>query len=116
MTAKGWFLTYPQCDAAKEDLLEFLKTKAVAEKIIVCHELHKDGSHHLHAFIKYDRRIHVSRQDYFNFQGFHPNMQVAKSFFAVSKYVKKGEDFIEEGMDANQEMSARESHKKVLGK
>lgn len=43
-------------------------------------------------------------------------MQIAKSFIAVSKYVRKGNDYIEEGMDSQQEIDAGKSHKKILGK
>lgn len=89
---------------SKEELLAFLKTKGALEKVIVCREEHKDGTPHLHSFAKYANRVHVTRQDFFNHQGYHPNMLIAKSYRAVSTYVKKSGDFIEEGMDSEQEL------------
>ena len=49
--SKGWFLTYPQCSVAKEDLLAALQAKVDVVEYVVAAELHQDGNPHLHAFI-----------------------------------------------------------------
>ena len=52
----GFFLTYPNCGVSKEDLMEHLKSLGEVDKACVCQELHKDGTPHLHAFVKYQDR------------------------------------------------------------
>lgn len=95
--AKGWFLTYPQCTATKEELLAALpsfSTHPVVEWVI-CRELHEDGSPHLHAFVKFGAKIFLDRaMNKFDFMGYHGNYQVAKSWAACSRYAKKDGDFI----------------------
>lgn len=100
--AKGWFLTYPHCPLSKEQLLKKIETNAVnhgtsIREYVVCEETHKDGEPHLHAFVKYDRRLNFNNK-YFDVacdgKKYHGNYQVAKSFRAVIDYVKKGGKFI----------------------
>ena len=50
--AKGWFLTYPKCDVTPQAALEYLKEKFTIEEYVIAQEEHKDGTLHLHAFIK----------------------------------------------------------------
>lgn len=91
--AKGWFLTWPQCSAEKERCLEHLRSIAEVEEYIVAREKHEDGNYHLHAFVKYNKKVYW-KKDKWDFDEFHGNYQVAKCWKAVEKYVKKGEDFI----------------------
>lgn len=94
--AKGWFLTYPQCPIEKEDALEQLKQLSPANQIVeyvVAREKHQDEEFHLHAFLKYAKRVEwtPTRWDIGNYHG---NYQVAKSWKAVSSYCKKDGDYI----------------------
>lgn len=91
--AKGWFITWPRCSIEKEKMLENLKNRYVLEEYVISREQHQDGAFHLHAFVKLIDRI-VFKKDMFDFEGYHPNVQVAKSWKAVVSYVKKGDDFI----------------------
>lgn len=116
LNAAGFFLTYPQCNGTKEGLLDFLKSLKEVNKAIVCRELHEDGKPHLHAFVKYTRKLDIRKPNYFDFQGSHGNYQVAKSYFAVCKYVRKGDDILEYNMDAKAEEDCRINHKKILGR
>ena len=57
--AKGWFLTYPQCAMTKEDLLEGLKgcLPVKIQEYVVAEEKHENGDPHLHAFVKYEKKV-----------------------------------------------------------
>lgn len=95
--SKGWFLTYPQCAAEKEDLLSFLKSFPDFSRSVVAREKHLDGSFHLHAFVAFSKRKSCNGKT-FDFQGYHGNYQSAKSPKAVYRYCTKGGDFIQEGI------------------
>lgn len=98
--SKGWFLTFPQCPAPKEKILELLKAKLSNYKIVehvICNEKHKDGEPHSHAFIKLDRPVRFMKDRFdFEYEGknYHGNYQVAKSWIAVKEYVMKDGDYI----------------------
>ena len=52
--SKSWFLTYPKLDKSKEEALALLKNKLAGKPyvgMVVCRELHEDGSPHIHAFV-----------------------------------------------------------------
>lgn len=94
--AKGFFLTYPQCTLTKEELLELLQTlpiKTPIEEYVIAEERHKDGSPHLHAFIKYASKITFSPK-LWDISTFHGNYQVSKSWKAVRKYCEKEGNYI----------------------
>lgn len=91
--AKGWFLTWPKCHISKEDALELLKATGELEEWVVASELHKDGTPHLHAFIKYSRKVDF-KVDRWDLGTFHGNYQVAKCWRAVERYCKKEGDYI----------------------
>lgn len=109
-TYKGWFLTYPQCNETKEDLLQYLQTKVIEESV-VCEEKHEDGSPHLHAFVKLKDAIKLKdAPTYFDFNNYHGNYQPAKSWSAVKDYVKKDDNYITYNLDvesAQQKKSKR---------
>lgn len=100
INAKHFFLTYPQAGwiESKENLLEFLTTRRQgATYCCVSKELHSDGNTHYHAIITYEKRINIREEDYFDFNGHHPNIQAARNPTATTIYVKKHGDFCEFG-------------------
>lgn len=117
INAKGWFLTYPKCSLSKEDAMEALKQKRKGLKqIIVSRELHTDGEPHLHCYLYYERPFDCTNERFFDLEGFHPNLQAAKSLRAVQGYIKKDGDFIQEGINYKAELSAITDHTSVLCK
>jgi len=98
INAKSVFLTYPQCSLEKQILLNFLASlKHETAYIIVCKEKHKDGTPHLHAVVNFKKKVDIRRNNYFDLNGFHPNIQSTKNINASIQYCKKENDFIEEG-------------------
>ena len=65
--------------------------------IIVCAEKHEDGSPHLHACLKFRKKVDIRKERYFDVNGYHPNIQTTKNINASINYCKKDHDFIEEG-------------------
>lgn len=115
LNAHSFFLTYPQCPESKEELRDYLKTKGKTAAIVVSRELHESGDPHLHAYVKYEKRINTSNQKYFDFKGYHGNYQTCKNYLAVTRYIKKDKDFIEEGIDTKKYVEARENKKSTIG-
>lgn len=89
---KGWFCTWPQCNITKEDALDMLMPLGLAEYVIA-EEEHLDGSPHLHAFLKLNKKVRWSSTR-FDLGDFHGNYQPAKSWKAVQEYCKKEGDYI----------------------
>lgn len=63
----------------------------------VCAELHANGEPHLHALLLLHGCLQTRNPRYFDIEGYHCNMQAARSAKAVSAYIKKGGDFIDDG-------------------
>jgi len=70
--AKGWFLTYPQCSLTKEHLLQELKKTGTITEYIVASEKHESGEPHLHAFIKYSKKVSLTPTKW-DVEGHHGN-------------------------------------------
>lgn len=67
------------------------------QEYVICEELHKDGTPHLHAFIKLRRkkRFNPRMFDLKDLdENYHGEYQPAKSFAAVVRYVMKDEKYI----------------------
>jgi len=89
---KYLFLTYPQCPRSKDDLLaHILSLNHHAERVVVCRERHSDGSPHLHVAVHYSARVKV-RHSFFDFEGYHPNIQRVRSWIKAVRYCKKDGD------------------------
>lgn len=87
------FLTYPQCDRLKEDLLNFLIIKFNPVKYLVAHELHANGDHHLHAYLELSGPFRTRDPRFADFDGAHGNYQGCRNGKNVLKYCTKSDDF-----------------------
>lgn len=98
INAKSVFLTYPQCDLTKELMMNYLASlKHECSYIIVCEEKHEDGSPHLHAVLKFKKKVDIRSESFFDINGFHPNIQTTKNINASIQYCKKEKCYLEEG-------------------
>lgn len=73
--------------------MEYLREHHVIVEYVISQEKHQDGTDHLHAFIKLDKRVNF-KKGLFDIPSFHGNYQVAKSWNAVKQYVVKGGNYI----------------------
>lgn len=94
ISTKKLFLTYPQCDVSKNDLLSYLKEKGHIVTYYIGCEKHEDGNLHLHAAVHYSVKIDTRDERFFDYKGFHPNVQSARNWSSVCSYCSKGGDFI----------------------
>ena len=60
---------------------------------MVASEKHQDGTDHLHAFIKYEKKTEWAPRKW-DLDGFHGNYQKARSWQDVKAYCMKGGNFI----------------------
>jgi len=94
------FLTYSQCPVTKEELLAHLETLGKLSEYVIGRERHEDGNYHLHASLKYSPRIQTRSAGFFDFNGFHPNIEIPSTkgdLQATAKYAAKDGDFIQKG-------------------
>ena len=115
--SRSWFLTYPKCSLGKEEALALLKAKRPAKGIVVARELHEDGTPHLHAYVMLNAEFNCTASSYWDLQGWHGNYQHAKSWCKVLAYIKKDQDYLQEGdLDVEHKARAREAHTAYLGR
>lgn len=99
LTGKQFFLTYPQCPVSKEVALISMEDKGHLTAYIISEEQHKDGTPHLHVYLKFERKKNFKSPKCFDieFDGhtYHGNYQTVKNADAVMTYVKKDNNFIE---------------------
>ncbi|ABZ03985.1 RepA [Sugarcane streak Reunion virus] len=86
------FLTYSRCSLEPEavglHLWELIGHWNPAY-ILVSREAHADGEWHLHALAQSVKPVHTTNQGFFDIEGFHPNIQSAKSANKVREYILK---------------------------
>ena len=91
--AKKFFLTYPQCDLPKQELLDALSSNPDRPIIwaVLSRELHEDGNPHLHVALEFKAAIRFRRADYFDVAGYHPNIQSMRFLWKCLDYVTKSD-------------------------
>jgi len=92
VSGKTWFLTFPQCQATKEEVLTRLKEhfSTNLRGAYLASENHKDGTPHLHVLVRLVACISTRNSRYFDFLcEKHGNYQVAHSPQAVFNYLGK---------------------------
>lgn len=111
---KGWFCTWPKCPVSKEDALTILNTNGLPEieEYVIAEEKHEDGSPHLHAFLKFKKRVRFNQvKDKLDLLEYHGNYQGARNWVAVEKYCKKDGDYIS---NINIEAAKNKQNKKLM--
>jgi len=91
---KSWMLTYPKCDATKEDLLEHLRSIDNVLEYVICRELHKDGTPHLHAHVKFMNGVQKLKLKVFDLPSSTGHYEATKSRAGAIKYCQKDGDFL----------------------
>lgn len=111
------FLTYPQCTLTKEKMLEELTEKVkprIIKDYIIAHELHANGDHHLHCYLKLDEKTNYRDPKCLDIGTYHGNYQGCRSSKNVMKYVTKAEDYIS-NLDVEEIIQKRNTKKRILG-
>lgn len=97
MDATTFFLTYPRSDFEFQELYEFLASHGGVSYCRIAKESHEDGSPHVHALVKYSKRVRSRDNRLFDFNGRHPNIQSARSPAKVLAYLSKEGNFCDFG-------------------
>ncbi|UYD39135.1 MAG: replication associated protein [Wigfec virus K19_654] len=108
------FLTYPQCSLTKEHVYNYLSERYSPEEIIVAHELHKNGDHHIHAYLKLSSALRTRDCKFADIENFHGNYQGCRSAKNVIKYCTKEEDFLS-NIDVSAILKKSSSRKEHFG-
>lgn len=97
-SARHFFGTFPQCDVKKEVALDRLVSTLPIEWALIAHELHADGTPHLHVVCRFSKVFTTTDSAAFDFiGGKHGNYQSARSIKRVLQYVRKDGDTCSHG-------------------
>lgn len=94
------FLTYPQCPISPQECLDhLLRLPQAPDMWIVAQEKHQDSHHHLHVWMRRDKRFDTRNPRYFDLNDadgnvYHANCQAVRNQKAVTKYVTKENNFV----------------------
>lgn len=94
LSAKQFFLTYPQCPLDKERVLEQLSLTLNIEQYVIAQETHEDGNLHIHAYIKCVAKVNLKSATTLDIDGYHGNYQTCRNPNAVKTYCTKANDYI----------------------
>jgi len=102
LNCKRVFITFPQCEMDKEQVLarikESLKTRHCS--VIVAKEKHKDGHSHLHIYLETPGNFNVRSPSYFDFiAGKRGNYQKVKFKEAAIAYITKENEYVAHAID-----------------
>lgn len=94
--AKGFFLTFPQCDVSKEEALSNLLELRPCEWAVVGRERHADGNFHLHICGAFEEKVNTVNPHYFDVvTGQHGSYETMRNKKKAVEYVTKDGDFLE---------------------
>lgn len=89
VNARNYFITYPQCNISPEAISTFIENIKPVTAILAVREHHEDGHPHLHVLVQFERKYDCRNETTFDYEGFHPNIQPARSVADVQKYCLK---------------------------
>jgi len=96
VSGKQFALTYPKCPVSRADFDSAFRLQHVVAEFASARELHEDGTHHLHLFVAFAKRVDVQSARYFDlsFEGkvYHPNVQLCRNKSQWLTYISKGDD------------------------
>jgi len=98
---KNYYLTYPANSTPKETVFERIKTHygANLKWLVVAHELHEDGTDHLHACYALNKAATFTTHTHLDdFAGKHGNYQATREKHKVLTYCTKDRDFLATGI------------------
>lgn len=95
LSCRSLFLTYPKCDIKPEECLRQLQLLYTILEYVVCTEKHEDGSPHLHAFCRLDRKTTIRNEHKLDLKCpstgkmFHGRYESCRNRNAAIAYAKK---------------------------
>jgi len=89
LSAKSFFLTFPQCSLSKEHIKSGLQA-LFPSGFRIARELHQDGSPHIHVLLFFPKRKEIKNARAFDIGGFHCNIQATKNPKQALQYLLKG--------------------------
>jgi hypothetical protein len=110
------FLTFPQCNTPLQVAAENIRkqNKINIEEFVISCEKHEDGNPHLHAYIRFGKKLSIRRSDFFNYiGGKQPNIQKVKNKDYCIAYVAKNGEFISHQVDVPAIVAAVEKKKEL---
>lgn len=118
LQSKYVLLTFPQCEATKEEALARVRELASddLEWAVICSEAHQDGSPHLHMVLAHKVRWSTRNPAYFDGIGgkhgdYKPIKRGPGNLVAALKYVCKDGDFLEHEIDVEMFLKAKAAKK-----
>lgn len=112
------FLTYPRTDFDIPAYILWLKEHLVNRTRVsyarVAREIHVDGCLHIHALVGFERKLSTRDSRFFDYKGRHPNIRSTRNILAASRYLEKGNDYVDEGRVPTARRGTRDSWEEAV--
>eukprot|EP01022_Parablepharisma_sp_SALTPOND_P010230 TRINITY_DN1420_c0_g1_i2.p1 TRINITY_DN1420_c0_g1~~TRINITY_DN1420_c0_g1_i2.p1 ORF type:complete len:293 (-),score=19.41 TRINITY_DN1420_c0_g1_i2:49-927(-) len=112
--SKSAHLIYSGASFAKGPFLEYLKGLYCPEAIVVAEERTFKGKKRIHAYIKFERRVHIARIERYAYKGYSPRIKSCKNIQEVLKFCEKPENYVEWGINVKAKLKAINSKCRYL--
>lgn len=114
LQSKNLFLTYPNCNAEPNRLLEFARGVLSIKHYSIGRERHESGEFHLHGFFELTSKCDIRRADLLDFDGFHGDYKSARRPADAIKYTQKEGDYITDIIPFEQRVLAAPTERAFL--
>lgn len=84
-------LTYSRCPLSRETIRDNLIAVCGQhiKRMVVGQEHHQDGTLHIHVAIKFTKKMNIRRANYFDCEGYHPNLKSYGTYAGAENYLYK---------------------------
>ncbi len=113
LNSMNMFLTYPQCNIDPKIALDLIIKMFSVQYAVVAHELHKDGSPHLHCVVKLKSRKKITFLTLDKITGKRGNYQSARNIDKCLKYCAKNGEWVAYEIDLLKHLKEIEEKKKT---
>lgn len=102
LSSQRILLTYSRCPHSPEDIIAYLNEKKPIDKAIGCIELHETNQEaiddhfaptgewpHVHIALRWKTKATIRKADWFDYEGYHPNIQIVRVWGKSVNYCRK---------------------------
>lgn len=114
LQARNLLLTYPNCDADPQQLLDFVRGILSVKHYSIGRERHESGEPHLHGFFQLERKCDLRGADCLDFLGFHGDYKAARKPDEAVKYTQKDGDFITDYVEFRERIRSCKTRKEFM--
>ena len=118
LSAKRYFLTYPQTEISRKEVRKQLEDKLPIKEYMIAQEEHKEGGKHIHAVLGLEWRVDIKNEAYLHLEWEGKEVkgkyEVCRGFRVALRYLGKTDKNCETNMDLDENYRPKNLWKRVI--